>query len=629
MRFSLLSPDRKRTASTIALWYGGSCRKLSATRPLFQVSTMMMLTDGRGAGANSRLRVAPFFFLYVWFIMTLHLAHLLVKEPPVPDGLDCTAKGDAMSIVRVSNRTAQFDFVQENCPLERPEIYTETLWLYCALKVSLETHPSVVDLHSNHLVSSLTASNVAVLGDLPGTAFLLKVSQSQKQVVDELLQFLRNASTPPSRTLVARKAYSLVSTEEKKWSLLPMSCSGCEKAEENCCTVWNGPEVVALSSPLPDELDKMATIQVQTNVRPDNHPDTPNFYEIIDKSKSLPSLECLTCLRDDTQSSHCDRCGHVCSSYCGQLCTANVLPKFVGEEWTIFPPLFRGDRRIPRIVHQTWFEALTPEKEPTRSRLARSFELSGWSYRFYNDSDIHQFLKDYFPPSVLEAYDGLIPGAFKADLFRYCVLLVHGGLYADVDVLLETNLDAAVAPDVGFVAPMDEPGTTLGERMCLWNGFLAAEPGHPALAKAVETIVNQVRNRFTSVDVAASFCPGPELSILHRYDFLFTTGPCLLGASLNRALGRHPQTSFVPGIIPSDKVGRSLILHQNKTDLGAHRFLNRDEKRIVAATDLIEQKEVPKKHYSRTMVDGIYGVNHVYSTPTITQEVIRIDIAST
>jgi len=49
----------------------------------------------------------------------------------------------------------------------------------------------------------------------------------------------------------------------------------------------------------------------------------------------------------------------------------------------------------------------------------------------------------------------LIPGAYKADLFRYCVLLIHGGVYADVDVLLESNLDVAIQPDVGFMVPFD------------------------------------------------------------------------------------------------------------------------------------------------------------------------------
>lgn len=134
-------------------------------------------------------------------------------------------------------------------------------------------------------------------------------------------------------------------------------------------------------------------------------------------------------------------------------------------------------------------------------------------------------------------------------MFRYCVLLIHGGVYADMDVMLESNLDAAVAPDIGFMVPIDEPGKQVDHRMCLWNGLIAAAPGHPFLAKTIETVVNNVRNRFTSVDVDALFCPNPELSVLHAFDTLFTAGPCVLGASLNTVLGRHGQTQFEAGEI--------------------------------------------------------------------------------
>jgi hypothetical protein len=128
--------------------------------------------------------------------------------------------------------------------------------------------------------------------------------------------------------------------------------------------------------------------------------------------------------------------------------------------------------------------------------------------------------------------------------------------------------------------------------MCLWNGFIAAAPGHPFLAKVIETVVNNVRNRFTSVDVDNLFCPEPELSILHAFDTLFTAGPCILGAMVNKVLGRHGQTPFEAGEMdiweagkkaaaekgtefvigvddkPSSRIpGRTIILHQNKWDV--------------------------------------------------------------
>ena len=89
------------------------------------------------------------------------------------------------------------------------------------------------------------------------------------------------------------------------------------------------------------------------------------------------------------------------------------------------------------------------------ARLIESWKRSGWEYKFWDDTSAAEFLSLHFPPEVREAYDAILPGAFKADLFRYCVLLIEGGIYADMDVMLETNLDAAVPPDVGFMVPVD------------------------------------------------------------------------------------------------------------------------------------------------------------------------------
>ena len=59
--------------------------------------------------------------------------------------------------------------------------------------------------------------------------------------------------------------------------------------------------------------------------------------------------------------------------------------------------------------------------------------------------------------------------------------------------------------------------------MCLWNGLIASAPGHPILAKVIETVVNNVRNRFTSLDVLNTLCPDVHFSVGHKYNVLFTS----------------------------------------------------------------------------------------------------------
>jgi Glycosyltransferase sugar-binding region containing DXD motif len=393
-----------------------------------------------------------------------------------------------------------------------------------------------------------------------------------------------------------------------------------------------------------DDLPFVATIRERVHKRPPDSPATPNFFETLLSNECLPDDEpCSKCLRNKN-GANCKTCAGVCGCYCKMLCRDPVAPKFVSKELIVTPPAYHRDpsRLIPRIVHQTWFETLTVDKYPNLSRLVESFRRSGWEYKFYSDEDAQNFLSTHFPAEVREAYDALRPGAFKADLFRYCVLLIYGGVYADVDILLESTLDFSVADDVGFMVPVDEPGIPVDKRMCLWNGLIAAAPAHPFLLQVIETVVNQVRNRFTAVDTDATFCPNPELSVLHAFDTLFTAGPCQLGASLNRVLGRNAQTGFKPGEIKGAKggrgdiPGRTIILAQNKWDMGAHRFTWLERNLVVAATDLPDSNDRENlkdkqggggggEHYSKTHAKiGIYGLQGLYVDKTRADEEIRL-----
>jgi len=416
------------------------------------------------------------------------------------------------------------------------------------------------------------------------------------------------------------------------------------------------------------------------------HPaDTPNFFDILFENDCLPyRKECHRCLKDvsneapegdddgvsnrnqynklatkHVMQNACSKCKLECPCYCDTLCKVRPPPKKVTRTYAVHPPRYKKvpDRLVPKIVHQTWFEPVTREKYPNMSRLIESWKKSGWEYYFYDDDTAVEFLATHFPPEIREAYESITPGAFKADLFRYCVLLIRGGVYADMDVLLETNLDDAIGSDIGFMTPIDEPGIDVGHRSCLWNGLIASAPGHPFLARTIEIVVNNIRNRFTAVDYDDMLCPNPILSVSHTVDTLFTCGPCILGAGINNILGRHMQYEFDIGDIdiwevereelkkknphltndyslavsPDDPrlliPGRSVILEQNKNDMGAHRFTWADRHLIIAATDMPDYDDRPptKEHYSKTHEKaGIYGVRKLYTDNKRANEEIRI-----
>ena len=81
-----------------------------------------------------------------------------------------------------------------------------------------------------------------------------------------------------------------------------------------------------------------------------------------------------------------------------------------------------------------------------------------WEYHFFDKTARRDFIKDHFPKKVLDAYDTLIPGAYKADLWRYCVLYVNGGVYADCKLFLCNKLDMLLDPNTKFTSVKDRKG---------------------------------------------------------------------------------------------------------------------------------------------------------------------------
>lgn len=160
---------------------------------------------------------------------------------------------------------------------------------------------------------------------------------------------------------------------------------------------------------------------------------------------------------------------------------------------------------------------------------------------------------------------------FEADLFRSLVLLKEGGIYADADVLLGSNLHTFITPHMSFFAPLDLVGADHDEEFCLWNGLLGAAPGHPILVEVVEWLVNMISNRADAYDFESELCRdgGKSLPVwkVRQGRLLLLSGPCALGVATNRALGKSDpvariQSGWLTGREGTD-FGDSLVLKVN------------------------------------------------------------------
>jgi hypothetical protein len=195
---------------------------------------------------------------------------------------------------------------------------------------------------------------------------------------------------------------------------------------------------------------------------------------------------------------------------------------------------------IPKVIYQTWHSKTLPPKMAECVEKLKS-DNPGFKYYLYDDADCRAFIEANFDPEVLAAYDKLIPGAYKADLWRYCVLYKNGGIYLDIKFMCEPgfSLMEMTADNETFVLDRPAPNIILplqqelqelqspnyynhlkeitskeptwkNGQIGLYNAVIASVPNNPILYECIQEVVKNVTNKN------------------YGYNPLYPTGPGLL-----------------------------------------------------------------------------------------------------
>jgi mannosyltransferase OCH1-like enzyme len=90
--------------------------------------------------------------------------------------------------------------------------------------------------------------------------------------------------------------------------------------------------------------------------------------------------------------------------------------------------------------------------------------------------------------NILNTFDSLIPGAYKADLWRYCVLYINGGIYLDIKYSSFNNFKFInLTEKEHFVLDIDG--------YSVYNALLVCLPRNEKLLNAINKIVFNVKNK--------------------------------------------------------------------------------------------------------------------------------------
>lgn len=134
--------------------------------------------------------------------------------------------------------------------------------------------------------------------------------------------------------------------------------------------------------------------------------------------------------------------------------------------------------RYDKIIHLTYhsLDSVPDKVFDALKKFAPDYEV-----RFYDDNQCMSYLMKHFSQRHVHCFKELRYGAHKADLFRYCVLYVDGGIYMDIKTVVMRNLDSVFDRRYNYMCT--SPFTQI------YNGIMAVEKGHPVLEDCIQFIV--------------------------------------------------------------------------------------------------------------------------------------------
>lgn len=154
--------------------------------------------------------------------------------------------------------------------------------------------------------------------------------------------------------------------------------------------------------------------------------------------------------------------------------------------------------RLP--IYQYWHSEAVP---PYITDLTSSFSSHNPTYlhRVFHELEAEGFIREHLSDREAAAFRACATPAMQADYFRYCAVLVSGGIYADADTRCVAPLGALLEPgDAGkllqYFQVIQESPRRLRVYPLMVNDFFAfRSTGHPLLRLTLDVATANIERR--------------------------------------------------------------------------------------------------------------------------------------
>ena len=223
-----------------------------------------------------------------------------------------------------------------------------------------------------------------------------------------------------------------------------------------------------------------------------------------------------------------------------------------------------ADSPIPSILYKTGPFTADDIPDEISDAINTSSKYLGCTVRYFDDVMCRDFIKNNFDQGIVDAYDSLIPTAYKADLWRYCVLWKNGGVYSDLSQTILIPFD------------INENGADMiltKDRSLPWKfpiqiSFMATKPKNNFLFFLINNIARDIHKKRKGISA------------------LDITGP--------RAFGRYFRKYFATKTI----------------DFGINQYVGKDNRLYIIDMPFYQANSASIKNLSNDTFIQMYTPNH-------------------
>lgn len=143
---------------------------------------------------------------------------------------------------------------------------------------------------------------------------------------------------------------------------------------------------------------------------------------------------------------------------------------------------YNNSKIIPNYLFQTYYNK---SKIPQHIFYGIQKYASNYKYFLLDDNDAIIFLKKYFIKDVVNKFISIQNGAHKADLLRYCLLYIYGGIYLDIKTILIKPLDDIFINKTYFYTCLTAYNNENEYRKRVYQRIIASPPNNLIFLKLI------------------------------------------------------------------------------------------------------------------------------------------------